>query len=240
MSVEPPKVANYVEITVASDVPASELQRKGGRGIFSTSRVEAFSDGVIAIAITLLILEIKPPNFDEVKAGKDLLEVLAKEGSSYIAYLLSFVGIGIIWVNHHIMFKYIQRIDRLLLNLNLLMLLAVSFTPFPTALLGRAISELQGSVAAQVNTAAAIYNATMLLMGISFTLMWQHAIRHGLVDRTTDATVYKLITRTSRVGTALYMLGFIVSLFSWQIAIIFDAAVALIYLLPSPTDRFWD
>src|SRR5436309_13539589 len=96
-----------------------------------TNRVEAFSDGVLAMAITLLILEISVP---DVK-GDDLLDALGHQWPSYVAYVVSFLTIGIMWVNHHALFDHIRIVDRGLLFVNLFLLLAIAFVPFPTALL---------------------------------------------------------------------------------------------------------
>src|SRR5438874_2539580 len=97
-----------------------------------TQRIEAFSDGVYAIAITLLILEIKVPRAG---AATPLAEGLLALWPSYVAYFLGFSTIGVMWLNHHRLFQMIHRVDDVLLFLNLLLLLVVSFTPFPTAVL---------------------------------------------------------------------------------------------------------
>src|SRR5262249_23489677 len=102
-------------------------------GLSETTRIEAFSDGVFAIAITLLILEIHVP--PELTDGTHLWDVLLQQGASYIAYLAGFTTIGIMWINHHRLFNLIQRADNWLLVFNLLLLLAVSVVPFPTTLL---------------------------------------------------------------------------------------------------------
>jgi len=98
-----------------------------------TARIEAFSDGVFAIAITLLILEIKVPQ--EAGSEEALTKALARQWPSYVAFLSSFATIGIMWINHHRLFTHIRRIDHGLLVLNSLLLLAVVVVPFPTALL---------------------------------------------------------------------------------------------------------
>src|SRR5205085_5705026 len=106
----------------------------------TASRVEAFSDGVLAIAATLLVLELRVPD-----PGQDLAQALLAQAPSYATYLVSFLTIGIIWVNHHQLFAHVRRVDRTLLFLNLLRLLVVSLTPFPTALLGRFVTAERDS-----------------------------------------------------------------------------------------------
>ena len=99
----------------------------------TTSRVEAFSDGVLAIAITLLVLEIRPP---DVPSGSTLAKELLHLWPKYAVFAVSFITIGIMWVNHHALFQGIASVDRSLLFVNLLLLMAISFVPFPTAVLG--------------------------------------------------------------------------------------------------------
>src|SRR5207248_1720487 len=102
----------------------------------TTSRLEAFSDGVFAIAITLLVLE-----FGVDTATHDLGSQLLHIWPSYLAYVTSFLTIGVIWVNHHALFDFVGRVDRALLFLNTLLLLVIAFTPFPTRLIAEFLRE---------------------------------------------------------------------------------------------------
>jgi TMEM175 potassium channel family protein len=132
------------------------------------SRTEAFSDGVFAIAITLLIIEVRPPH----SGAGDLAGDLANQWPSYSAYVVSFAIIGIIWVNHHDIFERIVTVDRPLLFLNLLLLLTVAFLPFPTALLGEYIRKGDNA-----HIAAAVYSANMTLIGLAFLAIWTYLAR---------------------------------------------------------------
>src|SRR5262245_9395560 len=107
-----------------------------GQGI-GTGRIEAFSDGVFAIAITLLVLNLKVPELPPDAPPGALLPALFEDLTSIQAYVLSFLVVGLFWMTHHRLFSYIQRYDALLVWMNLLMLLFVSVIPFPTAILGR-------------------------------------------------------------------------------------------------------
>src|SRR5438270_13814781 len=107
-----------------------------------TSRIEAFSDGVFAIAITLLILDVHVPTISQGPLGA----ALRRQWPTYIAYLISFAFIGIMWVNHHRLFNHIRRSDNGLMFLNLLLLLGVSAVPFPTALLARGQNDISGDL----------------------------------------------------------------------------------------------
>ncbi|GAA2746454.1 MULTISPECIES: TMEM175 family protein [Kitasatospora] len=134
---------------------------------FSTSRLEAFSDGVFAIAITLLVLDLNVPEPDSLD-GQSLTSALAHQWPAYFAYLVSFLVIGIIWINHHAMCALARRVDRRTLFANLFLLLTVSVIPFPTRLLAAYLTAPHGDA----ETAAAIYALTMVAMGIAFTLLF--------------------------------------------------------------------
>src|SRR5205809_407593 len=127
-----------------------------------TGRAGAFSDGVFAIAITLLILIIEPPHTDR-GLGHELLRLWP----SYLAYAVSFLTIGIMWVNHHAMFRHFARVDRPLLLLNIFLLMCISFTPFPT----RVVADHAQSTANR-EAAAVLYGLTMTCTAICFFAVW--------------------------------------------------------------------
>jgi uncharacterized membrane protein len=137
-----------------------------------TSRLEAFSDGVFAIAITVLVLGIAAP----VKTDH-LLARLLDLWPSYLGYVLSFLLIGLLWVNHHVMFEHIERSDRLLMFLNTLLLLVVAFVPFATAVLASTFRTGEGQP-----VAVALYGLVMTGAGGLFTGIWHHAYRARLMD----------------------------------------------------------
>ena len=134
---------------------------------FSTSRLEAFSDGVFAIAITLLVLDLNVPGPGSL-GNRPLTSALAHQWPSYFAYLVSFLVIGIIWINHHAMCALARRVDRRTLFANLFLLLSVSVIPFPTRLLASYLTANHGDA----QTAAAVYAATMVVMGVAFSLLF--------------------------------------------------------------------
>src|SRR3954447_15493560 len=136
----------------------------------SKARLEAFSDGVFAIAITLLVLEIKVPPSGGAEA---LAHGLWELWPSYVGFAVSFITIGIIWVNHHVVLTTIESVDRALLFKNLLLLLTVSFIPFPTAVMAEYLRADSGE-----NLAAAFYAGSFFVMGLAFRQIWPGAARN--------------------------------------------------------------
>ncbi len=136
-----------------------------------TGRLEAFSDGVIAVAITLLILDIHVPPFD--KHQSYLLPLLFNDGIHYLGYVVSFTIIGLFWANHHYMFKYIHQTDHFLLSLNTLALMCLVFIPFTTSLL---VTHFDDGYA---NQAAMVYSASLLLTSILYNVVWWYASTHA-------------------------------------------------------------
>src|SRR3954466_5450469 len=123
-----------------------------------TGRLEAFSDGVFAITITLLVLEIRPPT-----DYTHLLHGLAALWPSYLAYVLTFLFVGQVWANHHVMFDHIRAADRVVLLLNTLLLMAVAFLPFATSVLAGAMRDGHGQ-----RTAVAFYGIAFVLASLMF------------------------------------------------------------------------
>jgi len=174
-----------------------------------TARVEAFSDGVFAIAITLLVLDLKVPTgpFDGDHA---LLKALATEKffSTYLAFFLSFVSILVMWVNHHRIFTLVRRVDDAFLYWNGLLLLFVTFVPFPTALLSEHLTK------PAAKGAAAMYAGTALAISLAFTALWRHAIRDArLLAPDTEKEVIEL-SRQYRFGPVAYLVALGLAYFS--------------------------
>jgi uncharacterized membrane protein len=199
----------------------SGAMKRGGYAV-STNRAEAFSDGVFAIAATLLVLELKIPH---VEPG-GLSEALLERWPSYATYVVSFLTIGIIWVNHHAVMDRIKSVNRPLLFLNLVLLMAVAVIPFPTALLADYLRAGHDE-----RLAAAVYGATMAVMGITFGLIWAYAVLsddllHQGIDR--DRARRSLLIFAA--GSPLYLLAIGVSLLSAEAALAIYALLALFYL----------
>jgi uncharacterized membrane protein len=134
----------------------------------SKTRVEAFSDGVFAIAITLLVLTIAQP-----RSYRDLAHELGTQWPSLAAYIISFAIIGIMWINHHSVFIHLEHVDRGVLYINLLLLMTIAFLPYPTGVLGQALAKGQGT-----RTAAVVYGLVMVVNAYAWSGLWLYASWH--------------------------------------------------------------
>jgi uncharacterized membrane protein len=185
-----------------------------------TSRVEAFSDGVFAIAITLLILEIKVPHVD---VADGLRSTLPHLWPSFLAFLASFMTIGVMWLNHHRLFHLIERCDDMLIVLNLLLLLGITWLPFPTALLAQ---HLRGP---DVRIAGITYATSFFVIAIVFNVMWRYAVRAKLV---VDDLNVALITKQYGLGPIMYAVLVGVAFYSGTSVLVLSALYALYFALP--------
>ena len=135
----------------------------------TTTRLETFADGIFAIAATLLVLNVEVPELGD----KSLAHELAKLWPAYVGYAVSFLTIGIIWVNHHTVLRQLRGIDRTFLFINVCFLLCIAFIPFPTRLLATYVRTDDGEAAAFA------YGVTLTATAIFFNLMWRYAIGGG-------------------------------------------------------------
>ena len=196
-----------------------------------TGRLEAFSDGVFAVAITLLVLNIKIPGID-LPAGKlpndiDLWKALGNEWPMLAAYTTSFLTIGIMWLNHHRLYIQIKRTDTGLLLINLLLLLIIVFIPVPTALLAEYL------VRPDLHTAAIVYSGTCLAMACCFNLLWRYASYHNrLLGKDVDTRSVIAISQQYLFGPFLYLIIFGVAWFNTLACIILSSIAALFFALP--------
>jgi uncharacterized membrane protein len=189
-----------------------------------TGRLEAFSDGVFAIAITLLIIEVGVN-----EEGGTLAQRLAEQWPSYVAFVVSFAMIGILWLNHHHMFRSIRVADHGLFVLNLVLLLVVSFIPFPTKIVGE---ELHGTFADR-RTAALFYGATFVALSIAFNALWLWAA-HGrhLIEPGTPQASIDAHTRRTLLSIPTFMVATLISFWSPEVALVLYGIIAFSYLLP--------
>ncbi|HEY43901.1 MAG TPA: DUF1211 domain-containing protein [Anaerolineae bacterium] len=160
-----------------STVPNELKQEATLKNRLALERLVFFSDAVFAIAITILVLDIRLPNGADSASSRELLLSLASLWHKYLAFFISFWVIGLSWISHHRKFLYIQRVDNQLLTLNLLMLMMIAFIPFPTAVMSETVNF----------TATGFYALTMILACLSGLILWWYAARnHRLVDANLD------------------------------------------------------
>jgi uncharacterized membrane protein len=179
-----------------------------------TGRVEAFSDGVFAIGITLLVLELKVPHLENGGGGR-LAKALLDEWPSYVGFVTSFATILIMWVSHHRMFSYIRRADPPFLFANGLLLFVVSLVPFPTAVLAEYF-EKPGATAA-----GALYGGTFVLGAVSYNVVWRVAIGRGgrLLRPGVSQEHLDELTASYRVGVPVYIVATLAAFISVHITI---------------------
>jgi uncharacterized membrane protein len=185
------------------------------------SRVEAFSDGVFAIAATLLILDIGVGS----APGSDLRHALVQLWPAYLAYATSFLTIGIIWMNHHYCVETIGRADRTLLFVNLVLLLTVAFLPFPTSLVANYLQKPGEQAAVYV------YDGTFVVMSIIYNVWWRYAShnRRLIADGVPDASV-RAISRAFAPGVPMYVFVLLVAIVSPLTSVLLTFLVAAFYL----------
>jgi uncharacterized membrane protein len=190
---------------------------------FSISRLEAFSDGVFAIAITLLILEVRVP------AGtRDLGGALLHIWPSYLAYVTSFLTIGVIWVNHHSVFTLLSRVDRPLVFINTVMLMVVAFIPFPTRLVAEFLRETDNE-----RDAALAYALTFVVLAIVFEIWWRWITTgRRLVKADVPQTTIDTITKSYNPATAIYGGAAAVALLAPLASVAICLALAVFFALP--------
>ena len=161
----------------------------------SPNRVEAFTDGVLAIVITLLVLEIRVPHLHEALSRGEAVQALRLMGPKFFSFFLSFVYVAIFWVNHHHFFDLIRDASPGLMWLNNLLLLFLCFVPFPTAFIGEYPANPVG---------LALFAAVLMAAGAVFTVMWSYAYRRGLMERSVRKDVVQEAVRSGLLGPPLY------------------------------------
>jgi uncharacterized membrane protein len=213
-----------------------DLEQQGTRGAAGiersnddTGRLEMFADGVMAIAITLLILEVRVP----LLLNGSLRTALADQWPSYAAFVVSFLTIGIIWVNHHHMFKLIARSTHAFLMLNVVFLMTISALPFPTALVATYLRDPHSRP-----VATAVYGGVMTSVAIMFNLVWRYAGKDHrlLVPGISDQALAKM-NRDYLAGPITYGAATIIAFIEPYISLAIFAALCVYWLLPGTGPR---
>ena len=203
--------------------PTPSAPRLVRLGELSKNRLEAFSDGVFVIAITLLVIEIRPPTL---APGESLAHGLWDQWPSYLGYLLSFLVLGVMWLNHHRIFEPVRHVDGAVLVLNLNLLLWAVLIPFPTAVL----ADFLRDGGADAKTAVGLYGGVILMAAISFTALFVAITRPGIVDELPPPGVVRAARLRFSLGVGVYGVAFALSWLSPALALVMHGSMAAYYL----------
>jgi uncharacterized membrane protein len=195
-----------------------------------TFRLEAFADAVFAIAITLLVIEIRLPPHEEVVRMGGVGTALLKLWPSYVGYVISFIVIGIMWANHHNMMKLIDRVDHGFITLTLLLLLCIAFLPFPTAVMAEHLADPDAHERA---VAVAFYSGCFTLTAVFYFLVWWHAARgRRLIAHHVPDEAVRAITRAYAPGWLLYFTATLLAFVHVGLSLGIVVGLAVLYMLP--------
>ncbi len=199
-----------------------------------TTRLETFCDGVFAIAITLLVLEIRVPTPEAAAHAGGLPRALVALWPSFLGYLIGFVTLGIMWANHHAIFQYVRRSDRYFLLINVMFLMLIAFLPFATALLAEYLPEPE----AERRTAVVLYSAAEVAIALAFNALWWYAVAGDrLLAEDCDREGVRTISRRYAVGPASYGAALALAFWSSWVSLAVHGVLAALYLLPERSSR---
>ncbi len=191
-----------------------------------TGRLEGFSDGVIAVAITLLVLGLQPPA--QKLSDPDLLNWFREQLPNYLAFITSFATIGVMWMNHHRMFTHIKHTDATLMLLNLLLLLFIVIVPFPTALVAEYLK------APNPRIAALLFNGIYVMLAICFNLLLRYAVRENrLLGKQVDLHEIQAMLRQYRFGPVAYLITFGLTWISVPASLLLNLLMAVFWAIPA-------
>lgn len=196
-----------------------------------TRRIEAFSDGVFAVAITLLVLGFHEPQ--TLLVDHELAQWLLEQWPVLLAFVTSFATIGVMWINHHRMFTHIKRADTTLLSLNLLLLLLIAFVPFPTLLIAEYV------LVPGQHLAALLYSGTYILLAVCFNLLWRYATYgNRLMGENADRRGIQDMTAQYRFGPLFYVVTFLLAWVNAPLSLTLNLLIALFFAFPGGKYRF--
>jgi len=198
-----------------------------------TARLEAFSDGVFAIAITLLILETKVPGSEELK-HTSLPQYLFDQWPKYFAFVFSFLVLGIYWTNHHYLFKLYKRTDHWFNLLNVFFLMTISFLPFPSAVFGEYVHEPE-----QFAASVRFYSLGIALPAFVWLLSWLYASHNKrIIDTKLSNTFIRHLTRQFIISNIIYVSAIVLSFSYPRTSLVLIILLTLLYLLPSKKPQY--
>lgn len=214
--------ASWVRSLATARAPGGKAGHDSPAAQRPPGRLVAFSDAVFAITVTLLVLDIRPPS-----DYTDLLHGLVALWPSYLAYALTFLFIGQVWANHHVMFDHIRAADRVILLLNTLLLMVVAFLPFATSVLAGALRSGHGA-----RTAVVFYGIAFGATALTFNAVWRYARRHRLLSESLDPADATAIGRRFELALVWLTIGALLGLLIPFLGVAVIAAFNAYYWLP--------
>lgn len=209
---------------------AQEIGDSPERQHRAVARVEAFSDGVFAFAITLLVISIRIPRPDDPDAAAGLQHLVLQQWPSYVAFALTFTVVGTVWANHRLAFSYFERTDHILVSLNLLELMSVAFLPVSTGVLGKWVESDRNRLFAVV-----FYGVTLAILGIFHNVMWWYgAYRARLTSPDLKPHNRRALTLRWIVGPVLYLACVALAWVEPRVSLAGFVVLGVAYLLPTP------
>ncbi len=200
-----------------------------------TTRMEAFSDGVFAIAITLLVIEIHVPKPEAGNALRPLAESLLADWPSYLSYLISFVTIGIYWLNHHYLIHLFRGTTHVLNLLNLLLLFCISFIPFPTEILSEYLRQ-----PGQERLAVMVYIGSFLAPAVAWLLIWLYAKKHRLLDPNLRPAFIRALSWQYLLSPIVYIAAMLIARLSYKAGLAVCVGITGLYLMSPRKPSYLD
>jgi uncharacterized membrane protein len=194
----------------------------------TTQRLEAFSDSVFAVAITLLAFELRLPELGASPSDRSLVDAFLSLGPQVYSYAVTFVLVGMYWIAHHHIYSLIRYVDRPLQWMNVFHLLWVCLLPVTATTMGKYPALRSAGVA---------YGANLLLIWLTLLAMWRYAIHRRLVEPDTDPELVRVLTLRIVWGGVLYGLGIAASFLDPRAGSIVYTLTLLVYMIPSRVDR---
>jgi uncharacterized membrane protein len=192
--------------------------------------MEAFSDGVFSIAITLLVLDLAVPRSSDVNVGSTLLH----EWPIFLAYVVSFASIGATWLSHSAITEYLETADSILLRINLLVLFFVSLLPFPTHMVANFLHNENAE-----RVAVTIYGLDLLAISAFTSVLWHYAVSEGLVSQEKEDEDIRALTAKLNPGLISYAVGIGIGLLAPRVAVTLYLVIALFVLIPFRAIARW-
>ncbi len=207
----------------------AETETEGEAEDSGTGRLEAFSDGVFAIAVTLLVLQLKVPETLPLSGNTSLANYVVEQWPAFLAYFNSFLSILIMWLNHHNIFKQVRRSNHTFIIFNGVLLMLITFLNYPTALLAPA---LKVGTAGDKKFATLVYTGTFVVIAVFYNVLWRYGTHNGrLLGKHANKALVAQITREYRFGPLVYLVAFLLAFVSVPASLVLTVLLAVYFAL---------